>query len=62
MEYCNIPGDAIDPIEGEAVKVNVKIGGGYEALYKRHGAGGGLRAFQSHLFDQDSCLTLDGGK
>ncbi len=27
MEYCNIPGDAIDPIEREAVEVNVKIGG-----------------------------------
>ena len=52
MEYRRVFGGTKDPIEHEAVEMNFKIGSGSEPLYESDGAGGGLRAFQSRLFDQ----------
>lgn len=42
----------IDPIEHQAVQVNVQVGGGAKALDEGDGAGGGCATFDAHLLDQ----------
>jgi hypothetical protein len=42
----------IDPIEHQAVQVNVKVGRRAEALDEGDGAGGGFAAFEASLPDQ----------
>jgi hypothetical protein len=45
--------DAVDPIEHEAMEVNVEIGGRSEALDQRDGAGVGFGALEFGLLDQN---------
>ncbi len=52
MEYRRVFGGVIDPIEDETMEMNIQIRSGPETLNQGNGAGGGLRPFQSRLFDQ----------
>jgi len=52
MEHRRLAGGVIDAIEHEAVKMNIEIGGGAEALDEGDGTGLRLCAFQTGLFDQ----------
>ena len=52
VEYRHALSGAIDPIEDEAVQMDVQIGGRSEALDQRDGAGGGFGALESRLLDQ----------
>ena len=52
MEHRYALGDAIDPIEYQAVQMDVEVGGRAKALDEGHRAGVGFGAFESRLFNQ----------
>jgi hypothetical protein len=52
MEHRHALGGAIDPIEYQAMQIDVEIGGRAKALDEGHRAGVGLGVFESRLLDQ----------
>ena len=52
MEHRYALGDAIDPIEYQAVQMDVEVGGRANRLPEGHRAGVGFGAFESRLFNQ----------
>jgi hypothetical protein len=53
MEYRQALGGAVDPIEHEAMQMEVEVGGRAETLDQRDGASCGFGAFESRLLDQN---------
>jgi hypothetical protein len=53
MEYRQALGGVVDPIEHEAMQMDVEIRGRAETLDQRDSAGLGLGALESGLLDQN---------